>query len=97
MEPSFKEQCKDFWKENKDKIKIGLKCLGVGLVIGFFKGVSTALKLNHEETMKLLDKVPDGEKIKDNDEALYYALKDQSKEKVNDLMNEMEAYGDMRP
>lgn len=97
MKKSFKEECKDFWKENKEKIKIGIKCLAVGFACGFIKGGNAFYKIDKDEIMRLLDKIPDREKIKDDDKILHQALMDRSKEDVNALMDEMVDCDEMRP
>lgn len=45
---------KEFWNENKDKIKIGAKCLGIGLTVGFIKGVFMML----DKQADLLERIP---------------------------------------
>lgn len=55
---NFKEEFKEWWSKNKSKIKIGAKCLGIGLVIGFFKGVSTMTKMHADTEMELIKKIP---------------------------------------
>lgn len=51
---NFKQEIKDFWKEQGSKIKIGVKCLTFGLFIGFIKGVLTSDQMH----CKLIDKIP---------------------------------------
>lgn len=97
MKKSFKEECKDFWKENKEKIKIGIKCLAVGFTFGCINGGYASYKMNKDEIMRLLDKIPDRERIKDNDEILQLSLMDRSKEDVDALMDEMIDCNEMRP
>lgn len=36
---NIKQQIKDFWSENKQKIKVGAICLVSGLAIGYVKAV----------------------------------------------------------
>lgn len=55
---NFKEEIRDWWSEYGDKVKIGAKCLVVGLSIGFIKGVLTESKLLASAQSKLLDKIP---------------------------------------
>lgn len=49
---------KEFWNENKDKIKIGAKYLGIGLTIGFIKGVFTMSKIYEGNISDLIDRIP---------------------------------------
>lgn len=56
-ERKLKEQIKDFWKEEGDKIKIGVKCLSVGLLVGFVKGVLTESKMQSNAICDLVDKI----------------------------------------
>ena len=55
---NFKNELKDFWNENRDKIKIGLKCLGIGLAIGFVKGGMTGMSMQRDTVNRLIDKIP---------------------------------------
>lgn len=55
---NFKDELRDFWNENRDKIKIGLKCLGLGLVIGFVKGGMTGMDMQRDTVNRLIDKIP---------------------------------------
>lgn len=55
---NFKDELKDWWADNRDKVKIGLKCLGVGLAIGFVKGAFTGIRMQQDTVNQLIDKVP---------------------------------------
>ena len=55
---NFKDELKDFWGEHGDKIKIGLKFLGIGLVIGFVKGAMTGMGMQRDTVNRLMDKIP---------------------------------------
>ena len=55
---NFKDELRDFWGEHGDKIKIGLKFLGIGLVIGFVKGVMTGMDMQRDTVNRLIDKIP---------------------------------------
>ena len=55
---NFKDELKDFWGEHGDKIKIGLKFLGIGLVIGFVKGAMTGMEMQRDTVNRLMDKIP---------------------------------------
>lgn len=62
----FKEEVKEFWSEYGDKIKIGAKCLGIGLAIGFVKGAFTAMEMANQNQARLIEKIPyepDGDDI----------------------------------
>lgn len=53
-----KEELKEFWSEHGEKIKIGAKCLGVGLAIGFIKGAFAMSKSNSIVNSELIKKIP---------------------------------------
>ena len=55
---NFKDELKGFWDEHGDKIKIGLKFLGIGLVIGFVKGAMTGMDMQRDTVNRLMDKIP---------------------------------------
>ena len=55
---NFRNEVRDFWNENRDKIKIGLKCLGIGLAIGFVKGGMTGIDMQRDTVSRLIDKIP---------------------------------------
>ena len=55
---NFKDELRDFWGEHGDKIKIGLKFLGIGLVIGFVKGAMTGMEMQRDTVNRLMDKIP---------------------------------------
>ena len=55
---NFKDELRDFWDENGDKIKIGLKFLGIGLVIGFVKGAISGMETQRDTVIRLIDKIP---------------------------------------
>ena len=55
---NFKDELRDFWGEHGDKIKIGLKFLGIGLVIGFVKGAMTGMGMQRDTVNRLIDKIP---------------------------------------
>lgn len=77
---SFKDELKEFWIENKDKIKIGLKCLGAGLLIGCAYGAVQMGKADSEIYAKLVDKIP------------YEPDCDDIAEYVHDHMDELKGY-----
>lgn len=54
----FKDEVKEFWSEYGDKIKIGAKCLGIGLTIGFIKGAFEAFKMTNQIEAQLIEKIP---------------------------------------
>lgn len=61
MEETKKESknvIKDFWNEHGQKIKIGVKCLTIGFLVGFIKGVIMDSKIHSEQTCRLLDRIP---------------------------------------
>ena len=63
---SFKEEVKNFWEEHGKTIKVGIKCLATGLLVGFIKGVLTESEIHSREVCKLIDKIPyepDGDDI----------------------------------
>lgn len=41
----FKREIKDWWNNNKGKIKVGLTCCLVGFGYGFIKGICTSDKM----------------------------------------------------
>lgn len=53
-----KEEIKEFWSEHGDKIKIGAKCLGIGLAIGFIKGAFSMSKIDRGIHCELIKKIP---------------------------------------
>ena len=55
---NFKDALRDFWSEHGDKIKISLKFLGIGLVIGFAKGAMTGMDMQRDTVNRLMDKIP---------------------------------------
>lgn len=55
---NFKEEFNDWWDENKTKIKIGVKCLVIGLGVGFIKGVLTTNKLHERNLSAMIDRLP---------------------------------------
>ena len=55
---NFKEEIKECWSEYGDKIKIGAKCLGIGLLVGFAKGVLTESKMSSRVHSELIKKIP---------------------------------------
>ena len=55
---NLKDELKGFWDEHGDKIKIGLKFLGIGLVIGFVKGAMTGMDMQRDTVNRLMDKIP---------------------------------------
>lgn len=55
---NFKNEVKDWWTDNRDKVKIGLKCLGVGLLVGFVKGACTGMSMQGDTVSRLIDKIP---------------------------------------
>ena len=55
---NFKEEFKSWWEENGEKIKIGAKCLAVGLLIGFVKGVVTESEISSRTHSELIKKIP---------------------------------------
>lgn len=42
---NWKREIKDWWNENKGKIKVGLFCGAIGIGYGFIKGMSASDKL----------------------------------------------------
>ena len=40
---NWKQRIKDWWKDNKKTVKVGLVCGLVGIVYGFIKGVTTTV------------------------------------------------------
>lgn len=55
---NFKDELRGFWDENGDKIKIGLKFLGIGLAIGFVKGAMTGMDMQRDTVNRLMGKIP---------------------------------------
>ena len=55
---NFKNEIKDWWTDNREKVKIGVKCLGVGLAIGFVKGACTGMDMQRDTVNRLMDKIP---------------------------------------
>ena len=55
---NFKDELRGVWDEHGDKIKIGLKFLGIGLVIGFVKGAMTGMDMQRNTVNRLIDKIP---------------------------------------
>ena len=55
---NFKNEIKDWWDANKDKIKIGAACLAGGLFVGFVKGVLTQAKMQDRTYSELIKKIP---------------------------------------
>ena len=54
----FKKEIKEFWDDYGTTIKVGARCLTVGLFVGFVKGVLTESKMHSEATCRLIDKIP---------------------------------------
>ena len=50
---------KEFWKDNKDKIIFGAKCVAVGFGIGFIKGVICESNNDASVINRLLDEKQD--------------------------------------
>ena len=55
---NLKDKLRDFWSEHRDKIKISLKLLGIGSVIGFAKGAMTGMDMQRDTVNRLMDKIP---------------------------------------
>ena len=55
---NFKDELKGFWDEHRDKIKISLKFLGIGLVVGFVKGAMTGMGMQRDTVNRLMGKIP---------------------------------------
>lgn len=49
-----KKSIKNFWSENGDKIKIGIKCLCIGAGVGFVYGFNRLT----DERIELIKKIP---------------------------------------
>ena len=59
---NFKQEVKDWWKENKKVIKTGGLCLLIGAFWGFVKGVSCQTNVN----LGLIAKIPNANESDDD-------------------------------
>lgn len=51
---NFKSELVEFWDESKGYIKVAVKCLAIGMAIGFVKGID----VNSKSLAKLSDAIP---------------------------------------
>lgn len=59
---NFKQEVKDWWKENKKVIKTGGLCLLIGAFWGFVKGVNCQTNIN----LGLIAKIPNANESDDD-------------------------------